>query len=137
MDFLAGILKEHSGDLVSKLTEHAGFTEDQAERFVPEAGEAVLASLKDGGSEVDLESPATSERSIESLLGGIDADALASKVGIPSEQSIGGLKAILPMLLSLISSKAGALGGLTSLMGGGERGAASGMMGKLGGMLGK
>lgn len=137
MDLLAGILKEHSGDLVSKLTRHAGFTDDQAERFVPEAGGAVLKSLKNGGSEVDLESPAATERSIESLLSGIDAEALASKAGISPAQSLGGLKAILPTLLGLISSKAGALGGLESLVSGGEGGAAGGMMGKLGGMLGK
>ncbi len=136
MDLLKGILQEKGAELVSQLTGQIGFSRDQAERFVPEAGSAVVDSIKGQAAELDLEN-LTSAENVQALMGGIDAGSLASKVGIPASLSESGLKALVPSLLGFIGAKAGG-SGLTSLLGGmGKLGGASEAIGKLGGMLGR
>jgi hypothetical protein len=121
MDLIKSLIKEKGGDLVSHLTEKAGFNAEQAEAFVPEAFTSVMDAVKGGADAKDT----------DGLLGKIDLAGLASKVGIDSGMAKGGLTAILPMIMSLLGSKAGGLGAITSMFGGGGD-----VAGKLGGLAG-
>lgn len=133
MDLLTGIFKEHGADLASKLTVQTGFSADQATRFLPEAGSAMLDAFKSGETKLDLDNVA-SAGNVDALLAGIDTEGLASKVGVSPELGASGLSAVVPPLLGLLGSDAGALAGLKALMSGSDAG---GMLGKMGGMLGQ
>lgn len=134
MDIFKTLLAEKSGTLVNELTAKAGFSTEQAEKFVPEAGTAVVDSLKSQAgslSETDLAGP----EGMKAVLGGIDIEALSGKAGIPSALGAQGLTSMLPTLMGMLSSKAGGLGGLLGMMGGAEGGAAA-TLGKLAGGAG-
>ncbi len=118
MDFLSGILKEKSPQLMGALTSKAGFSPEQAEKFVPAAGSAVMDTMKSQAGNLDLDN-LSSPNNVKTVMGGIDAGSLASMAGVTPQQSVGGLTAIVPMLLGLIGSKAGGASGLVSMLGGG------------------
>ena len=137
MNFLKDMLAEHSGDLVAKLTDKVGFSSEIAEKFIPAAGSATVEAVKSESASLDLGNLA-SAGNVSSVMSGIDVGALASQIGISTEQTTGGLSAILPTVLSLISSKAGSSGGVLALLGlgGGLGGAADKLKGLGGGPLG-
>jgi len=132
VDFLQGILKDKAGDLMGELTGKAGFSADQAEKFMPEAGSAVMDAMKSQASNLDLEN-LSAPGNVQALTEGIDTGALASKAGLSPEQSAGGIKAMLPMLLGFIGAKSGGASGLMGML----TGTPGGMLGKLGGLMGK
>ena len=121
MDLIKGLIADKGGELVTQLVDNAGFDTEQAEAFVPEAFNSVVDAVK-GGADAEDEG---------GLLSQIDVASLASKVGIDTDAASGGLSAILPMVMSLLGDKAGGLGAVASLLGGGE-----GIAGKLGGLAG-
>lgn len=135
MDFLNEILKDKGAEMASALTSKAGFSADQAEKFVPEAGSSAVEALKSKASSLDMENLA-SPGNISSILGGIDIGALAGKVGVTADQGSKGLTTMLPMLLGLMGSKAKGMAGMMSMLGlgGGAAGAADKLKG-LGGKL--
>lgn len=128
MDFLKDLIREKGGDMVANLMQN-GFNKEQAGSFVPEAGQSVMDALT-GGDGFDLEDLGKLSN-ISALMGKIDLGGLAAKVGIGQGQAKSGMESILPMLLGGMQEKAGALGGLASLLGGG------GGLGALGGLAGK
>ncbi|NNF26662.1 MAG: hypothetical protein HKN73_05555 [Gemmatimonadetes bacterium] len=135
MDFLNAILKEKGAEMVSALTSRAGFSADQAEKFVPEAGSAAVEVLKSNASSLDMANLA-SPGNISEILGGVDVAALAGRVGITVDQGSKGLTTMLPMLLGLMGSKAEGMTGMMSMLGlAGGAGGASDRLKALGGKL--
>ena len=132
MDFLKDILKEKGTELAGGLVDKLGFSTEQAEAFVPEAAASVFDVVKEKSGELDLSNLASSAGS---LVDGVDAGALAEKVGIDSSQVTSGLGAIVPILLSALQAKAGGLSGLTSMLGGEGLGKAVGGVGGIAGKL--
>lgn len=134
MDFLKDILQEQGAELAGGLVDKLGFSNEQAQAFVPEAASSVFDVLKDKADGLDLSNLASNAGP---LMDGVDVDALAGKVGIDSSQVTSGLQAIIPTLLSALQQKAGGLSGLTSMLGGKELGKALGGLGSVGGAVGK
>jgi hypothetical protein len=92
MDILKSLIGDKTmGVLVSGLIGR-GFTRDQAERFLPEAGSSVISAIKDTNNGAD----------VDSILGTIDIPDLASKIGVDSSMITNGLKYIIPGLMDLI-----------------------------------
>lgn len=133
MDFLKDIIRDRGSDLVGELTSKAGFTKDQAERFVPAAGSSVADTLVHKASELDLGNLA-SAASVGAIMKHLDVGALSQKAGVTAEQGTKGLSAFLPMLLRLIGDRAEGLGGVAALLG---AGAAGDKLGALKGLAGK
>ena len=133
MDLLGMIMQGEGGKLVEKLTGSAGFSADQAQKFAPAAGAAVVDALKANAGKLDLGN-LTSATNVGTLMGLINVGGLASKAGVGADMGKKGLQTILPMILGLVASKGGGAEGLLKLLGGGGLG---GAMGKLGGMLGR
>jgi len=101
MDILGTILQAKGGDLLSSLT-GSGFTQEQAGKFLPEAGNSLLSILGDKGGDQDA----------DSILGQLDIASLASKVGIDSSLAETGLKQIIPIIMSQLGG-----GDLGNIMG--------------------
>lgn len=135
MDFLEGILKEKGSDLIAELTGKAGYSTEQAEKFLPEAGSSVAAVLAERASDLDLGNMA-SAANVSAILKGVDIGGLARRSGVSAEQGAQGLTALLPMLMGFIGDRGAAAGGLLSLLGGGAGlGDAMGSLKGLGGKL--
>lgn len=136
MDFLGALLEEKQPALVQTLTGETDLSPDEAERFVPEAGSAVVDALASHGGELDLDN-LDGSGNVESLLGMIDIAGLAGRTGLSPEKAAGGLLAVLPMILGFLGIKAGGGQGLLSVLGslGGGAGDMLGGLGKLGGGL--
>ncbi len=129
MDFLQQLLQDKSAAMVSSLLGKAGFSAGQAEVFVPSAASSVLDAVKRRAGEASLAEIATDPGSVAD---GVDIAGLADQVGISREKAVSGLEAVLPIILGVLRDKAGGLGSLGSLLGGGNAaGAVSGMAGKL------
>ncbi len=116
MDFIASMLQEQAPQLISGLTEKAGLSPAEAERFVPEAAQATVAELQksEGLNLGEL----LEGGNVGSLLGKLNVSALASKVGIGEAKATGALQSFVPDLLGLLKSKGGGAAGLLSLLGG-------------------
>jgi hypothetical protein len=132
LDFLTEILKDKGAEMVSALTSKAGFSTDQAEKFVPEAGSSAVEVLKSKALSLDMENLA-SPGNISAILGGVDVAALARKVGVTADQGSKGLTTMLPMLLGLMGSKANGMTGMMSMLG--VTGGAADKLKSLGGKL--
>ena len=135
MDFLEGILKEKAGELIGQLTGKAGYSTEQAEKFLPEAGSSVASVLAASASKLDLED-LTSAANVSTIMKGVDIGGLASRSGVSAEQGKQGLTALLPMLMGFIGDRGAGAGGLLSLLGAGDGlGDAIGSLKGLGGKL--
>jgi hypothetical protein len=133
MEFIQNILTDKAGDLLGALTGDAGYTADQADTFLPEAGSAVGEAVVSQATKLDLADLASASN-IGAVLGAVDVSGLANKTGVSAEQSTAGLKALIPMLLGFIGQRSQGAGGLMSLLGGGK---GSGALDGLKGMAGK
>lgn len=125
MDFLKQLIGDRASQLTASLAGE-GFSAEQAQRFLPEAGESVKTAIVNSGG-LDLNSDQDSM--ISSLLNKIDIGALAGRTGLNASLVTKGLGSILPTLLSAVKDKLGSGGDLLALLAGG--GDASNMLGKL------
>jgi hypothetical protein len=92
MDTLSSIIGgKATGVLISALIGR-GFTLEQAENFLPEAGVSVLSAFRDSGGTTDP----------ESILGAIDLVTIATKAGVDSNLLNNGMDYIIPSILSQI-----------------------------------
>ncbi len=130
MDFLKDLLEDKSATMISSLLGKAGFSAGQAEAFVPPAARSVLDAVKSRAGQAGLAELASNP---EAVAGAVDIAGLADEAGISREKAASGLEAVLPIILGVLRDKAGSLGSLGSLLGGGGEavGAISGMAGKL------
>ena len=135
MDLLENILKERSGDLLGALTGGAGFSADQAEKFLPEAGSGIGRALLSKATDLDV-SDLASKANIGSIMSGLDVAGLAKAAGVSADQGTRGLNVLLPMILGFIGDRAQGAGGLSGLLGAaGGLGDALGAVKGLGGFL--
>ena len=134
MDLLKNLLGDKTSDLVSGLVSKAGFSQDQAQAFVPEAASSVVDAVKGAGGGIDFSDMGSAAQTV---MGKVDVPALAGKVGIGTEQVQNGLSAILPTLLNLFQEKAGGASGIMSMLGGLGEGGLGKIAGGLGKMFGK
>lgn len=134
MDFLNDIIKERGGDLIAELTSKAGFSTDQAARFVPAAGSSVMDALTARASDLDL-GDLTSASALGTITQQMDIGALSQKAGVTADQGAKGLSSILPMLMGLIGEHGKGAGGLLSLLT--ASGGAAGGLGAIKGLAGK
>ena len=103
MDFLKDLLAEKGGDLLQGLV-NSGFSQEQAEQFLPEAGTSLASAVSQGASDE------------KSILNAIDIGALAEKTGLDSSLVNKGLQALLPLVLNQLGG-----GGLQGLMGAAQK----------------
>lgn len=122
------LVSRHGAEFVRELTAKAGFSAEQAGKFVPAAGERVASAISGGG--LDLSKLLGGD--FAALLSRIDVAALAKQVGIDGGKAQSGLAALLPLLLQLVKQDGGGLEGLLKGLGGG---AGLGDIGKMAGKL--
>ena len=134
MGLVDELLSGNKSELLQGLTEKAGFTADEATKFLPPAAEQVVAQVKGGGFDL---SSLLGGGGVSSLISNLDIGALAANVGIEESKVTAGLQTVVPLLLSALQNKAGGASGVLSLLGGDTGGGASGALGKLGGLFKK
>ena len=130
MDLVEQLLGDGVGDAIQGLVGQAGFSPEQAQGFLPVVIQKVLEAVQGGGLDLGALLGDAS-----SLLSRLNAGEIATETGVAETQASAGLEALVPVLLSALSSKSGGLEGLLSGLGGGEAGdllgAAKGLAGKL------
>jgi len=95
MDTLKDLINEHGPLLIDKL-ECIGFSVDQANNFLPEAGKAIDHALSTGS--IDFQA-LFNDVEMEPLLNGFDVNTIATKIGIDASQVINGIMRIWPFLV--------------------------------------
>lgn len=106
MDSRAALLQEKEVELVRILARDTDISVYEAERFVPEAGTAVIEAIAARGGELDLEDP-TGASNVRSLLGIIDVAYLGTRTGVSPQKAATGLVAMIPRMLGFLDLKAG------------------------------
>lgn len=122
MDILKELISSKGAGLVSQLT-GSGFSAEQAEKFLPEAGGSIMGALQGLDVKALLGSDAASQTS--SLLGNIDVAGLASKLNLDSAVAKGGLEKFIPVVMGFLKDNQAAAGVLGLL--GGKAGGLAGM----------
>jgi hypothetical protein len=116
VDLIATLLREQTPQFVSALTSKAGLSQDEAERFVPEAAHATVSALqKCESDEVDglLEG-----EGFGPLLSKLDVLELASSAKVGESKVTAGLRTLVPLLLGMLKSKGGSAQDVLSLLSG-------------------
>jgi hypothetical protein len=90
MNTLQSIIGVKTADVLISALRGRGFTLEQAQSFLPEAGSSVIYALSDHGGTTDP----------ESIRGNIDLAALATKAGVDSKLVNDGMDYIIPSILS-------------------------------------
>ena len=126
MDMLKDLLANHSSELIDALSE-SGFSVEQAQEFLPEAGQGVKDALS-GGDMVSLLGN-DSDTIVSSLLEKMDITAIAERLGLDETMVSNGLEVLIPKVMEIFKGEGG---GLSSLLGGDE-GGLLGSIAKLGG----
>ena len=129
MEIIKNLISEHGSTLMSTLTE-SGFTADQAQQFLPEAAQGMSDAIS-GGGVTELLSGGDAGDMASTIVGKIDIESIASKVGIDSSLASNGLAALIPQVLAMVNTEGGGLSSLLGGEGGGVIGSVAGMAGKL------
>jgi hypothetical protein len=106
MDFMRQVLRDHSNDFARVLSEQAGFTEDEARRFLDGAGPALVRSYEWQASGLPLGELPTSTI-VRELLAGIPGRTLGSLLGIPAAKTWAGLRTLVPAVVRAHDRAAG------------------------------
>ncbi len=116
MDFIEEFIGSQGTGLIDQLT-GSGFGIEQAEKFLPEAGESIIGAMKGMDVQSLLDSSISEQTS--SLLGNIDVTSLASRVGVDTSLAHGGLEKLIPVAMNFLKNNEAAAGflGLGSLAG--------------------
>ncbi len=108
--------EENAGAFTRSL-QGAGFSVEQAGKFLPEAASGILESTKESG--ITQLSAGFASGDPAKPLSDINVDAIADKLGMDADQVSSGLLAIMPVLSSVMSDKSeGILDAVSSLAGG-------------------
>ena len=97
-------LAQHSGALIHELTDEVGFTEGEATVFLREAAPDLIASYVWQSSRHTPERRASPTVARE-VLGSMNGDRLAPRVGQSSTRTWAGLRALVPAVLRATSSE--------------------------------
>jgi len=127
MDLVQQFLDADLGHVVSELT-NAGFSNDQANRFILEA----ITSFIDALHSSDLSSllNADGRERLSTLLISVDATGLAERLDIGSDMACAGLSTIMPRFLRFVKDTDG-LGSLVSMLAKGGTGNLANLAGEL------
>jgi hypothetical protein len=98
MDVLERVLREQTHELIDVLTFDAGMSRTEAEVFLREAGPALVDSYRWQASVLDEEGLST-PAAVRDLLAGINGRRLAPKVGLPTQRTWDGLRALVPAVV--------------------------------------
>lgn len=122
MDILKELISSKGAGLMTELA-GKGFSAEQAEKFIPEAGSRIMDALPG----LDLGSLLKSDTStqISSVIGNIDIAALAGKLGLDAGLAQGGLEKLIPIAMSFLKDNEAAAGLLGML--GGKAGGLAGL----------
>ncbi len=134
MDIIQSVLTDKAGDLLGALKGDAGYTAEQANAFLPEAGNAVGEAMKTVAPKLDMTDLASTPN-VGAILGAVDVSGLARRSGVSAEQGTAGLNALIPMVLGFIGQKGLDAGSLLSLLGIGDDSGALGGLKDLAGKL--
>ena len=113
MNFIEEFFTRNSGVLADRL-QAAGYTFEQARRFLPEASSEVLRSFRYQDIEaiinaLDMEEP-------NKLLGAVDVDRLAEKLGMNASQAKQGFEIIAPIMAkAFLVNRRGIVGAAASI----------------------
>ena len=121
MDMLKDLLANHSSELIDSLSE-SGFSVEQAQDFLPEAGQGVKDALS-GGDVVSLLSSDT-DSIVSLLMEKVDIAAIAERVGLDEAMVSNGLEVLIPKVVEIFENEGG---GLSSLLSSGEGGLLGGI----------
>ncbi len=121
MDMLKDLLANHSSELIDSLSE-SGFTVDQAQEFLPEAGQGVKDAL--GAGDIVSLLGSDTDTVVSSLLEKVDISAIAERLGLDETMVSNGFEVLIPKVLDIFKEQGG---GLSSLLGGGEGGLLGGI----------
>ena len=128
MDFIKDLISSHSSDFLSALTE-SGFSHEQAEEFLPEAGQSVTEAVKTTGLTDLLGGDASTV--VSSILENIDISSLAERLGMDETMVDNGITALITKFLDIAKDEGG---GLSSLLDGEGQ---EGLLGSVGKVFGK
>ena len=113
MNFIEEFFTRNSGVLVDRL-QAAGYTFEQASRFLPEASSEVLRSFR--YKDVDAIIKALSMEKPNELLGSVDVDRLAEKLGMNASQAKQGFELIAPIMAkAFLVNRRGIVGAAASI----------------------
>lgn len=98
MELLERALHEHGERLAGQLADAVGLSPEQAELFLREAGPALVDSWRWQADRLGADG-APSEDGARDLLAGISGRRLAPRVGLTSERTWEGLRALVPAVL--------------------------------------
>jgi len=104
MDMITNLLSVQGSELISGLVSN-GFSQEQAEGFLPEAASSIMSAM----------SNAPDGEGAGNILGKIDIASLAESVNLDSSMVINGLQSIIPALIAkfgMENSDIDSLGGL-------------------------
>jgi len=103
MEMITNLLSGQGAELISKLVGN-GFSQEQAEGFLPQAASSVMSAMSNGDG-------------ADSILEKIDIASLAEKVNLDSSMVSNGLQAIIPALLEKVGIEHFDVGGLGDMLG--------------------
>jgi hypothetical protein len=111
MDLIEELLGSKGAGLLNELTDR-GFTAEQAQKFLPQAGQYVLGAMR--ASHLPSLLTADVGTAASSLLDTMDIAGLAARVGLDVGVTRGGLERLIPVALGFLkgNSRAAALLGL-------------------------
>ena len=117
MDLVKQFLDVKGGATISALAD-AGFSRDQATRFIPEAIRDLVGAVQSQDLQRLLDTDSAQQAS--QLLRAVDISALAARLGIGKDMAGAGITTMIPQLLGLIKEQG--LGNLVGLLGKGSMG---------------
>lgn len=129
MNMIEQLLGNQLAPLLGRL-ENLGLNPKQAKDFLSEGGQQTMAALQEEGARTDLATK-PEQYLVSSLLGKIDTQALAAKIGISGDLADRALQNILPSLVHAFSNTS-ALGNLEGLLKKGQGGMADTLKSGLG-----
>jgi len=112
MDLVQQYLDADAGNAISELT-NAGFSSEQAKRFIPEAISSFIDALQ--SSDLTRLLNADGREQLSKLLISVDVTGLAERLDIGSDMACAGLSAIMPRFLRFVKDNDG-LGSLVSML---------------------
>jgi hypothetical protein len=112
MDFVRQFLDADAGNTIREL-KNAGFSSDQAKRFMPEAMSSFIDALQ--SSDLSKLLSADGREQLSTLLISVDVTGLAERLDIGSDMACAGLSVIIPRFLSSIKDNDG-LGSLVRML---------------------
>jgi len=118
MDLVQQFLEAEVGNAVSELAD-AGFSRDQAKRFIPEAISSFIDALH--SNDLSRLLNADGREQLSTLLTAMDVTELAERLDIAGDMACAGLSTIMPRFLRFVRDTDG-LGSLVTMLANGGTG---------------